>query len=517
MESISGKGSKHGTPLKWAHLVAVGGTGMGALAGLLQDLGYFVSGSDNPLYPPMSTFLAQKKIPIKTGYAASNIEASSWSSEEGFPQGKKLPDLVVIGNAISRGNAEAQAVDTLITAHPEILRMSFAQALAEYAICDKRSFVVAGTHGKTTTTSLLAWAFQSLGKNPGYFIGGIPKNFDSGCSSSNETKVFVSEGDEYDTAYWDKESKFLHYRPSWVLCTGIEFDHADIFPNVEAITKSFVKLVGKTREGWILIDNESAPRADTVSDVARALFEKKIACKRYGVSANSEYRLLSDEACELPWKSGTRGTRIVMKCPELGQIEFVSTMAGRHNALNTIGDVAVLLASCEISTLVQIQDFLKTFEGIKRRQEEVFSSRQRVVIDDFAHHPTAIRETIRAIRGRYPNAYVAAFFEARSATSARNILAHEFAASFDDADAIFLSPPTKTNIPESEKLDMRALAQEIAERPANRGGKTFVLESRSEDLARAYLEWSGSLPVGSRSVALVMSNGPFGGIHSMLK
>lgn len=492
----------------WVHFVAIGGTGVGALAALLQDRGAHITGSDGPLYPPMSTFLAERKIPLSSVYQAKNLDGTTW----GFS--KTHPDLVIVGNAISKSNVEAAAVETLMSTQG-IKRMSHAEALAEFGIGNRRSFVIAGTHGKTTTTALMAWAFEALAKSPGFFIGGIPKNFGFGCRLGSGA-VFVSEGDEYDTAYWDKESKFLHYRPSWVLCTGIEFDHADIFKDVAAIEKMFIKLGSKTREGWLLIDQESSPRPESTRIVASQLKEQGVKVLRYGIGSNADYRLLSSKPVDL--KLGQVecvGTELHLKCPELGTIVLKSPMTGSHNALNLLGVVGTLLASGEVKTADELQKFLNTFSGIKRRQEEVFVSPKLVVIDDFAHHPTAIRETIDAIRNRYRRFKVAAFFEARSATSARQVMADDFAKCFDSADAIFLSPPSKTNIPEAEKLDINALVAALKVRPKN-SGKTLVLEKEISQLDSAFQNWRSGLAADTPVVALVMSNGPFGGIHQLL-
>jgi UDP-N-acetylmuramate: L-alanyl-gamma-D-glutamyl-meso-diaminopimelate ligase len=478
---------------------------MGALASLLQDQGYVVTGSDGPLYPPMSTFLAERKVRVVEGYRAENILGESWGFEKG-----RFPDLVVIGNAISRTNLEAQAVES-----HALKKMSFAAALAEFCIQDRRSFVVAGTHGKTTTTSILAWCLESLGRHPGFFIGGIPLNFSQGCRVG-DGKVFVTEGDEYDTAYWDKGSKFLHYRPSWVLCTGVEFDHADIFADVDAIESSFEKLIKVTREGWVLVDDQTAPRADSVARLAKAATAQGISLVRYGLSADSSFRLLSTKSTQHPQApSQARGTQMTIQTPTLGTIELWSPMTGDHNALNVVGVIAVLLSSGEARTVADLQKALLGFRGVKRRQEEVFVGSGLTVIDDFAHHPTAIRETVKAICARYPQAKVAAFFEPRSATSARNILAKEFAEAFDDSTAVFLVSPTKTNVPLEERLDVRALVSEISHRPAM-AGKTCVATQTIPELATAFGEWRKTVPSSQPVVALVMSNGPFGGLHGIL-
>jgi len=494
----------------WVHITAIGGTGMGSLAALLQDLGLKVTGSDGPLYPPMSTFLKERKFLLREGYQPKNLNGAEWGFQEAHPK------LVVIGNAIGRNNAEAMQVEELKSAG-KLKVMSFPEALAEFAIDQRKSFVVCGTHGKTTTTSLFAWALEGLGKKPGFLIGGIPKNFTSGCRVG-QGMAFVSEGDEYDTAYWDKESKFLHYRPHWVLCTGIEFDHADIYTDLASIVSSFKKLVSKTKSGWLLIDKESAPKSEPVEEVFREIGTTTLKCFRYGFSKTSEYRLISIQTEELPWRSGVLGVRLNLKVPELGEVSFVSPMSGRHNALNALGVFATLHSSGELKNVEQFQKILQSFEGIKRRQEEIFVGPTTCVIDDFAHHPTAIAETIAGIHARYPDRKLAAFFEARSATSSRNIFLKEFSESFDEADAIFLSPPSKTNIPENEKLNVHELVKLIQERSKN--SKQIFLESDITELSKCFVNWRNQLKENSSNekiIALVMSNGPFGGIHALLK
>ena len=500
---------------KWAHLVAVGGTGMGALAALLQDLGWVVTGSDGPLYPPMSTFLQDRSIPVATPYSADNLSGSAWTKTAlSQSLGTRLnPDLVIVGNAISRGHPEADVVERLV-AEQKTQRMSFAEALAEFAIRDCQSLVVCGTHGKTTTTTMAAWLLESEGCHPGFFIGGIPKNFGFGARLSTG-KVFVSEGDEYDTAYWDKGSKFLHYKPHWALCTGIEFDHADIFKDLNAVVTAFEKLIPKTREGFVLIDAKSAPRADTVERLASRVRESTLRLVRYGEDPASDFCLEKFEVVPLPWASGRMGALLQIRIPGDRRLHLISPMLGRHNALNLVGVIAMLSCAGRLGDQRDLQTGLESFLGIRRRQDEVYSDSSLVVIDDFAHHPTAIRETISAVRQLYPNTKLAAFFEARSATSARNILASDLEASFDEADSIFLVPPTKTNVPLEEKLDIVAAAAAIQKRAAN-GSKTIVVKSDVNELASEFKSWTQSLKDHPRVVALVMSNGGFGGIHKLL-
>ncbi len=486
---------------KWAHLVAIGGTGMGALASLLQDLGFFVTGSDGVLYPPMSDFLDQRKIPRAESYSVAHLGGSHWGLN------KTCPDLVIVGNAISRGNPEADHIEILIN-EKRTRRMSFAEALAEFAIVDKESFVVAGTHGKTTTTSLMAWGFEALGEKPGFFIGGIPTNFGIGCRLGSG-KVFVSEGDEYDTAYWDKVSKFLHYRPHWVLCTGVEYDHADIYPDLISIQRSFQKLVEKTRSGWVLVEDASAPEAQVVKQLASDLAAHGLKCCRYGFSADSEARVLSMKTMALP--NSARGTECVFQLPEVGRVEVLLPMNGRHNVLNLLGVLATMALAGKLQdqTPEKMREIFLPFRGIKRRQEELYVDAKLIVIDDFAHHPTAIRETISAIKFRYPERKLFAFFEARSATSARNIFLEEFGAAFNEAEHVFLVPPTKSNVPESERLNIEGVAERV-----RRAGVAVHVE---KDLDRLREDFFQVLKSESAAVvALIMSNGAFGGLHQKI-
>ncbi len=477
---------------------------MGALASMLQDLGFRVTGSDGPLYPPMSHFIDSRKIPRTETYTPENLRGARWGFAEAHPT------LIIIGNAISRSNLEAQFAEELV-ASGRSSKMSFAQALAEFCIRDRESFVVAGTHGKTSTTTQLAWALESLGEKPGFFIGGIPANFSEGCRMGEGT-CFASEGDEYDTAYWDKESKFLHYRPSWVLCTGIEFDHADIYANIEAIEKSFHKLITKTKTGWIHVDVESAPRADVIRRLEDALRASGLRHLSYGRSPSSAYRLvnLSEELVDA--ELGVRGSVVEIETPRWGLIKVSSALSGEHNALNLVGIVAVLSEADKIRDPAQIQTYLRSFRGVKRRQEELYSSKDLIVIDDFAHHPTAIRETIRAIRKKYPRYDVAAFFEPRSATSARNVFQKEFTDCFDDATKVYLTPPTKTNVPEAQKLDVYQIQKDLEQR----GVSTFVTPDVNEIATRFKTDFKARPDDSRGMVALVMSNGAFGGLHQKL-
>ncbi len=485
---------------QWAHFVAIGGTGMGALASLFKSLGARVTGSDGPIYPPMSTFLENQKIALAQGYAPENLAGSKW----GFTE--ECPHIVIVGNAISRTNLEAHAVEGF-AAEGKLRKMSFPEAIGEFMIGKRQSFVVAGTHGKTTTTSLLAWACEVLGLNPGFFIGGIPKNFDTG--SRMGTGVFVSEGDEYDTAYWDKGSKFMHYRPTWVLGTGVEFDHADIYTSVEQIEESFLKLTAITRDGWLLIDRASAPRLESVQKIAQSLVKHDKKVFRYGEDPASEYALLGWERVALPWNQRSFGLKFEVSVRG-EKHSFVTPMVGRHNLLNAVGVLGVLHASNSIQKISDFQEVLHNFKGVTRRQDVLLESEDFVVIDDFAHHPTAIRETIQAIKERYPGYSIAAFFEPRSATSARNTLYNDFVKSFSHAEAVFIQEPTKQNVPQEERLKVQDLVNEVV----GKGDTTFAISKK--DVNELFVDFCAWKNKKEHALALVMSNGSFSGLAQKL-
>lgn len=486
---------------KWAHLIAIGGTGMGSIAGLLKDRGFFVSGSDGPIYPPMSDYLSNRGIPVRSEYSVENLKGSTWGIN------KERPDLVIVGNAISRGHIEATLVEEWVAEFPhEFKRMSFPEALAEFAIQDKQSLVVAGTHGKTTTASVAAAVLESLGKDPGFFIGGIPLNFGYGCRAG-VGRVFVSEGDEYDTAYWDKGSKFLHYRPSWVLCTGVEFDHADIFADLSAIETTFTKLLDLTREGWICIHPDDAPVKSSIELLREKAKKRQLPFLTYGFSELADYQILECTSERLPWDSSQVGTKIVVK--HKGEVySWHSPTIGRHNALNVVGVMAMLGLSRQFQVMDEFAKALSKFKGVKRRQEERARFEDLIVIDDFAHHPRAITETIAAIKQRYPDYKIAAFFEPRSATSARNILFEDFVNSFTSADSVFLIAPTKHNVPVEQRLKVDELIKQLIQREPRLQSSAFY-SSSVDDLLNMFWKWSSSC---SKVLALVMSNGPFDGL-----
>lgn len=474
----------------WVHLIAIGGTGMGSLAGLLQDQGHVITGSDLPLYPPMSLFLDHRKIPRTTEFSAKNLSGKTW----GFSQ--EFPDLVIVGNAMSRTNDEIGELERL-----GLRKMSFPEALAHFFIEDRTSVVVAGTHGKTTTSTIMAYALEQLGQKPGFLIGGIPLDFGEGCRMSGG-KYFVVEGDEYDTAYFDKKSKFLHYRPSWVLCTGVEFDHADIFRDENHVLESFLELVEKTSAGWLLIHPDDSPKPHLILKLMDRLREKSKKFFLYGKSAKADYRLEIVKPHQLKihgpdGASGGSGEK---------SMEIMCPLPGLHNALNTVGVVGVL----DQLGFSASQNLFANFKGIKRRQEVIAEKGNLKVIDDFAHHPTAVRETLAALREQYPGRKFHVFFEPRSATSCRKVFETDFGKSFGAADYFYIVPPFKKNVPEDEKLNSTRVA-EIAKQS---GAQEVFCRTKAGELFQDFMKAQNS---SEPTLAVVMSNGDFDGLRDMLK
>jgi len=456
------------------HLIAICGVGMASLAGLLHSHGYRVTGSDQNVYPPMSTFLERLGIPVLSGFREEHL--------------KERPQLVVIGNAVSRNNPEVEAV--LRVGIPYI---SFPQALGRFLIGSKRSIVIAGTHGKTTTTALMAWVLNQAGWEPSFFIGGMPVDFDSGFHRGGE-KWVVLEGDEYDSAFFDKGPKFLHYKPEKVILTSLEFDHADIYRDLEHLKGAFQRLMEMIPPtGTLLVCNEyEAAREIAVFARCPVMF--------YGGGDPSGW-----EARNLRVQSGQSVFEPCFKGRSEGMVR--TQLLGRHNVSNAL---AVYAMSRELGIEAEIlKDSLATFSGVKRRQEVKGEVRGITVIDDFAHHPTAVRETIEAVRAGYPGRRLWAVFEPRSNTSRRRIFAHEFPQALSGADRVVLAglyQPEK--IPERDRLSVEEVVREI-----NR---------LSGDSRAVFIEKTQEIPVyvaaeaDTGDVILVMSNGGFDGVQERI-
>ncbi|HEY5231952.1 MAG TPA: UDP-N-acetylmuramate:L-alanyl-gamma-D-glutamyl-meso-diaminopimelate ligase [Verrucomicrobiae bacterium] len=453
--------------IKSVHFTGIGGTGMAAAAAAMQERGFSVTGSDQNVYEPMASFLAAKKITVMNGYDEKNLSHK--------------PDLVVIGNAISRGNPEAE----FILDH-KLRYCSLPELLKEFFIRGKRSIVVSGTHGKTTTTSLLAWVFEHSGLNPSFFIGGIPNNFSQGARFT-DSEWFIIEGDEYDTAFFDKRSKFVHYQPEIAIVNNLEFDHADIFENLDAVKKTFSHFIRLVPRNGLLLGNGDDANLKELLNVTHCPVKKFGLGGDYAVYAfNIRY--------------GPTATEF-----EIPSFKFHLNLVGELNVRNALAVVACS-KHCGLSNK-QIQSAFDTFKGIKRRMEVRGIAGGVTVIDDFGHHPTAIRETLRALRIKYPREKIWAVFEPRSNTTRRNVFQAELAESFADANVVVVSEvarleqilPEKRLNPEKLMADIKASGKDAAYLPeANAIVAHLARHTQGGD------------------IVCVFSNGGFGGIHGKL-
>ena len=440
---------------------------MASVAAAVQDRGLVVTGSDQNIYPPMSTFLADRGIAVMLGYAEANLAHQ--------------PDLVVIGNAISRGNPEVELVlerKLRYCSLPELLKAMFIQG--------KRSLVVTGTHGKTTTTSLLAWVFAHSGRNPSYLIGGIPTNFGQGARFT-DSEWFIIEGDEYDTAFFDKRSKFVHYQPEVAIVNNLEFDHADIFTDLAAVQLTFKRLINLVPRNGLLLANGDDP------NLAPLLGIKHCPVRRFGLGAANDWR--AENLTLQP-------TASEFSTPEF---RFRLGLLGELNVRNALGVVACA-RHCGL-TNEEIQAAFDTFQGIKRRLEVRGVSGGVTVVDDFGHHPTAIRETLRALRVKYPAQKVWAVFEPRTNTTRRNVFQTELAESFVDADEVVIAEVARLDLlAPHERLDPARLMKEL-----RAGGRNAAylptVEAILDHIAPS---------VAPGDVVCVFSNGGFGGIHGKM-
>jgi UDP-N-acetylmuramate: L-alanyl-gamma-D-glutamyl-meso-diaminopimelate ligase len=456
------------------HLIAICGVGMASLAGLLKARGYRVTGSDQNVYPPMSTYLDSVGIRVLPGYRAEHVSSQ--------------PDLVIIGNAISRGNPEAEAVLA-----QNIPYVSFPQALGDFLIGSRTSLVVAGTHGKTTTTALAAWVLETAGLEPGYFVGGVPCNFGSGWRAGKGSHV-VLEGDEYDTAFFDKGPKFLHYRPRHVILTSVEFDHADIYRDLDHLKSAFARLIDIMPSDGSLVVCGDYPAATELALKARCQITT------YGNPGNGEWTVGNVEF--------HRGRSLFDLCYR-GKSEgrIVAGVIGMHNVKNALA-VYAQARTLGIDRERLLEGFA-TFAGVKRRQEVRGERRGVLVIDDFAHHPTAVRETIDAVRAAYRGRRLWAIFEPRSNTSKRRTFEHEFATALAEADRVILAgvyQPEK--VPEGDRLSVARVVDEINRRTS--GERAQLIEKAPEIAAHIARE------ARAGDVVLVMSNGGFDGVHDKI-
>lgn len=452
---------------KHFHFTGVCGTAMGAVAVAMKRKGFTVTGSDNNVYPPMSDFLRQEGITITEGYRAENLPAKA--------------DVIVIGNAISRGNEEAEAALSR-----KLLYQSLPEVMKEHFLRGKRNYVVSGTHGKTTTSSMLAWIFLSADKNPGWMIGGLPKNLGRGAQFS-DSDFTVLEGDEYDTAFFDKRSKFLHYLPEVAVVNNIEFDHADIYSCLDEIKLTFKRLLNVVPRTGCAIINGDDPNCLSVAESAPC------PVKTVGIGEGNELRI-ADIEYEADRSSFT-----------LGGERYSLRMTGEFNVRNAaMATAAALFAGV---TPDQVRSGLESFGGVARRQELRGEAGGVKVIDDFAHHPTAIKYAVGSMRQRYDGAKLWILFEPRSNTTRRAVFQKELAEALALADeAIVAEIPDLHKFPENDRLNPDQLVIDIL---AN-GGNGRYIHTVDEIVDTVVNEAQPG------DVVAVLSNGGFGGIHKKL-
>jgi len=464
---------------KHIHLIGICGTAMASLAGMLKQRGHRVTGSDAAAYPPMSDFLRDLGIPVAQPFDARNLDP--------------LPDLVVVGNAISRGNLELEHV-----LDQRIAFCSLPQLLHDEFLRGKEVLVVAGTHGKTTTTSMLSWIFHSAGLDPSFLIGGIAENFGSSFHLG-QGRHFILEGDEYDTAFFDKGPKFLHYFPDAIILTSVEFDHADIYKDLDAVETAFQRLVNLIpRRGRIVAFDGAAADASESPSLERCLAKAFCPVERYGTGARSNWRIT-----QLHFDPGHTTWMVTQNSQPWGDFDFV--LAGEYNVWNATA--AAALASSYGVAKESIAEALKTFKTVKRRLEVKAQVNGITIIDDFAHHPTAIAQTLKALRARYCGARLWAILEPRSNTLRRRVLQTDLARSLAGADEVIVANVFRSEaVPENERLELPALAAEIRQ-----NGRPVRLLADADAIV-------GTIASELRSgdVVAILSNGGFGGIYEKL-
>jgi UDP-N-acetylmuramate: L-alanyl-gamma-D-glutamyl-meso-diaminopimelate ligase len=454
------------------HLIGICGTAMASLAGMLKQRGFRVTGSDAAAYPPMSEFLASLHIPVAEPYAEVNL--------------KPRPDLVVVGNAISRGNPELEHV-----LDERIPMRSLPQVLQEYFLRGRQPIVVAGTHGKTTTTSMLAWIFETAGLHPSFLVGGIAENFNSSFAM-RQGQHFIIEGDEYDTAFFDKGPKFLHYMPNAVVLTSVEFDHADIYPDLEAVKTAFKRLVNLVPRRGLLVAWDDSPTVDEC--LARALCR----VERYGTRARADWQIR-----EMRFEPGRTTWAVFHGGERWADFEF--SLAGEYNVLNATA-AAAMAAGYGIAPET-IYSALMTFKSVKRRLEVKAEVNGITIIDDFAHHPTAIAGTLQALRTLYAGRRLWAIFEPRSNTLRRKIFEDELVASLALADQVIIASVYRADaLPEAQRLSPATIVARLAcaGKPARElPDADAIVEAIAPELR-------------SGDVVALLSNGGFGGIYEKL-
>jgi len=456
------------------HFIGICGTAMATLAAMLKRKGFDVRGSDQDVYPPMSTFLEAEGIPALAGYRGEHITADL--------------DLVVVGNAISRGNPELEAV-----LDRKLRYCSLPEAIREHFLWSARSIVVAGTHGKTTTTSLVGWLLTHGGLDPSVLVGGIARNLGDGGSSYRlgQGRDFVIEGDEYDSAFFDKTAKFLKYLPDIAIIGNVEFDHADIYADVEAVTLAFRRLVNLVPRRGLLVIGADSERAAALAAGAHSRVHT------FGTAESADWR-----ASEIEAAAGATRFTLTRHGAPFGRFEV--PLVGVFNVRNA---TAAIIVATEAGVGVdRIAEGLRRFTGVKRRLEVVGVADGVTIYDDFAHHPTAVAETLAGMRAANPSARIWAVFEPRSASSCRRIFQNDFARAFAAADEVLIAPVFRSKLPEPERLSVPQLVSDLG----RSGREARAPESIDEIVAIVSRERRPG------DLVVLMSNGGFGGIHQKL-
>jgi len=459
--------------IKSIHLIAIGGTGVAPLACLLRTEGYQVQGSDGPLYPPMSTLLAEHGITPRLGFEPSHLTPP--------------PDLVIVGNAVPRNNPQAVEAERL-----GLERMSMPEALSHFFLAGRRPLVVAGTHGKTTTSSLAAFVYRSCGQDPGYLIGGMPVDLPASFERGSSER-FIVEGDEYNAAYFDRGPKFLHYRPETLILTGVEHDHVDLYPDAAAFVGAFRDLLEILPPQGLLVADGDSPE---VRELTR---EAPCRVVHYGLGQNNDVR----PSGAIQWQPG--GTRCRIVGDGIPSAELELRLAGDHNLKNALAVWAV--ARHDGLPADQVLAALRSFRGVQRRLEEIGEASGVLIVDDFAHHPTEIGKTLAALRQQHPSRRLVAAFEPRSLTAGRSFFFDAYLEAFSNADVVLLAPIYHfARIDDDERIDLGALAATLRESGVD--AHTYDTLDELPEAVAPLLE--------AGDVVVTMSSGPFAGLPRQL-
>jgi UDP-N-acetylmuramate: L-alanyl-gamma-D-glutamyl-meso-diaminopimelate ligase len=459
---------------KHYHLIGICGTAMASLAGMLIQQGHKVTGSDENVYPPMSLELERLGIPVFEGFRPENLTEQA--------------DVIVVGNAITRGNPELEAVLN----NKKMYYTSMAAVVEESFIRGRHSIVIAGTHGKTTTTSLMAWALECAGASPSFLIGGVAENFNSSFRLSNDGRYFVIEGDEYDTAYFDKGPKFMHYLPDTVILNNVEFDHADIYRDIEAVKFAFSRLIN-------LIPGRGQLIAGWDSELVRELSPRAFCpVESFGIEQDARWR-----AEDVTFLTDTTTFSVRVEGREFGR--YRTQLAGMFNVRNCLG----VIAACEVLGIDRraVTDSIAEFKSVRRRLEVRGEVHGVTVLDDFAHHPTAVRETLLAACARYPGRRVIAIFEPRSYTAQIKLFQAQFEDALAVANEIIIA---RLFHPERYTAQTAISTNEMVEHLRARGREAHYIATPDDIVANLVPR------LRSSDVVVIMSNGSFGGIHDKM-